>query len=623
MWPIVGSEFDELTHGDGTREIAFAEEGAPAGGLWITIASAAGVMTLPLPSRGRVLLGRAEDCEVRVDDGGVSRRHAALHIGDTVELEDLGSRNGTRVRGATVPSGARVVVSAGDIVSLGSTVVVFQAAPTERPRRILAHGYFELYLEGECARAAAGGSSFAVARIRVGERAVEAAEHLLAISLSPIDQFALYAPGEYEILMLQLDEVAAQARLEELTAQLAPLGIEVHTGLAAYPTHGRTPEEIVAAAAPREPGRERNAAGTIAPPSTLERLQPLVRRVAAGQINILILGETGSGKEVMAQTIHRLSPRAQHPMVSLNCAALSETLLESELFGHEKGSFTGATATKPGLLESASGGSVFLDEIGEMPMPMQAKLLRVIEQKQVMRVGAVKTRPIDVRFIAATHRDLEEEVARGRFRQDLYFRLNGMSLVVPPLRERLDELPSLAAAFVANTSQQLQLKVVPKITQGTFELLRSYSWPGNIRELRNVMERAVLLSSNGVITPNEIPSEKMGRTLAPRAAATSSTALPRIDAGPAPGAVPQPRASHPTAAIPIVPLGPREQWPAHEDPTGVIALEVPEAERRRIIDALEQCAGNQTQAARMLGISRRTLVYRLTEYNLPRPRRRP
>ena len=614
----MGSHFDEQTRGDSTREVAFS--GEHAGALWITVASSAGVLTLPLPAQGDVFLGRAEDCDVRIDDPSMSRRHAVLHVGERVELEDLGSRNGTRLRGAQLTAGKRVQIGAGDVMSLGSTVVVLQSAPGDRPRRILAHGYFEMYLEGECARAAAGGPAFAVARVRVGEGAVDAVEHLLAISLDPIDQFAAYAPGEYEVLMLQTDEATARARLEDLTQHLTPLGLEVTTGLAVYPAHGRTPEEIVSAASPtarRPETRDPAVAST-----TLDRLMPLVRRVAVGTINILILGETGVGKEVMAQTIHRLSPRAAASMLSLNCAALSETLLESELFGYERGAFTGAVTAKQGLLETAAGGSVFLDEIGEMPPQMQAKLLRVIEQKQVLRVGALKTRSIDVRFIAATHRDLEDEVARGRFRQDLYFRLNGISIVIPPLRERTEEIPPLALRFVELSAQQQNLPTAPRISPQALELLLAYSWPGNIRELRNVMERAVLLSSNGVITPSDLPSEKMGRTLPTRPSNISSNAIPRM-VDPAASARTT-RAPAVTGSLPVVPL-PDETAQlrrGYDDPTTTIRLDEPPTERERIIAALEQCAGNQTSAAKLLGISRRTLVYRLAEYALPRPRRR-
>jgi DNA-binding NtrC family response regulator len=217
----------------------------------------------------------------------------------------------------------------------------------------------------------------------------------------------------------------------------------------------------------------------------------LVQRVAEGSISVLIIGETGVGKEVLAGRIHELSPRRERPFVRINCAALSETLLESELFGHERGAFTGADRAKPGLLATADGGSVLLDEIGELPAATQVKLLRVLEQREILPVGGLKPVPIDVRFLAATNRDLEQEVRRGSFRQDLYFRMAGITLRVPPLRHRADEIPKLAAAFLGRACQEM--KRAPSVLSAeALRLLCGYSWPGNIRELRNVIERAVL-----------------------------------------------------------------------------------------------------------------------------------
>jgi two-component system response regulator AtoC len=315
---------------------------------------------------------------------------------------------------------------------------------------------------------------------------------------------------------------------------------------------------------------------------SMVQLHRLAERVAAGNISVLLLGETGSGKEILAETIHAHSPRQAKPFLRLNCAALSENLLESELFGHEKGSFSGATQTKPGLLETADGGTVFLDEVGEMPLSLQAKLLRVIEERKVMRVGGLKARPIDVRFVSATNRNLEQESARGTFRQDLYYRLNGISLVIPPLRERPSEIEALAQIFIARAAAEMR-RAPPALSPDALALLRRYIWPGNIRELRNMMERAVLLCLDGEITLEHLPVEKMTGEFA--------------------GAT--------TAPLQPIPSGPT-----------AVAGAGGSDERQRIIAALEQCAGNQTHAARLLGISRGTLVSRIAEYNLPRPRKR-
>src|SRR5690606_14186600 len=219
-----------------------------------------------------------------------------------------------------------------------------------------------------------------------------------------------------------------------------------------------------------------------------------------------ILGETGAGKEAMAETVHQRSPRRAGPFLLLNCAALSETLLESELFGHEKGAFTGAHSTKAGLLESTAGGTVFLDEIGELSLGTQAKLLRVLEERSVMRVGATKPRRIDVRFVTATNRDLTREVRAGRFRGDLYYRISGLVVRIPPLRERLTEIEPLARHFLTEFCTQLG-QLVPELEPAAIEALLGYHWPGNVRELKNVMERAVLLAGSGPVTREHVLPE--------------------------------------------------------------------------------------------------------------------
>src|SRR5260221_1769012 len=221
--------------------------------------------------------------------------------------------------------------------------------------------------------------------------------------------------------------------------------------------------------------------------SAIAEVHRLEQQVAASTLSVLVRGETGVGKELVAERIHMSSPRGGRPLLKLNCAALTESLLESELFGHERGAFTGAVVTKPGLLELADGGTVFLDEVGDLPLTLQAKLLRVLEDRIVMRVGGIKPRTIDVRFISVTNRDLEAEIARGAFREDLYFRLSGATIAVPPLRERLAEIEPLAREFVARASLALG-RHAPPLAPDALAALCVHPWPRNIRELRNLIE---------------------------------------------------------------------------------------------------------------------------------------
>ena len=325
----------------------------------------------------------------------------------------------------------------------------------------------------------------------------------------------------------------------------------------------------------------------------MQHLYRLVDNVAQSNISVIVRGETGSGKEVLAEEIHKRSARARGPLVKLNCAALPEALLEGELFGYERGAFTGAVQAKAGLIEAADGGTLFLDEIGEMPLATQAKLLRVLESREVMRLGSLRPKQIDIRFVAATHRDLEDMVGKNGFRQDLYYRLNGVSLTIPPLRERIEEIPPLANEFVARFCKDGKRPTVP-ISDAAMALLKANPWPGNVRELRNVIERAVVFCRSLSIAPEHLGLSSERSSNPPMQSASQ---------------VPPAASSSPSI------------------PSGTIAFganlpqEMEALERQRILDALAECGGNQTAAAEKLGISRRTLLRRLDEYAVPRPRK--
>jgi DNA-binding NtrC family response regulator len=605
--------------------------------------------THALPAHGVVSIGRSSECTVCVDDTAISRRHALLHIGPVIELEDLGSANGTlvcqagklslptdlsrtaEVQDQRVLPRTRIVVKPETLIKMGaSTLVVQDGAAKARPRRIWPHGFFEASLEEECARASRGKTRFALVRLHVeGNIPSSAIEEALALATRQGDVVALYGPGDYEILLPDGDLLTVEEIRERLASTLSGRSVQLRVGVALFPDDGRSPEGLVAKACGRvdectmpEMAAYHDEPERILRDPVMQRLYALAERIADSTISVLVLGETGVGKEVLAETIHKLSPRRSKPFLRLNCAALSDSLLESELFGHERGAFTGAVQAKPGLLESADGGTVFLDEIGEVPHSTQVKLLRVLETRELQRVGAVRSKKIDVRFVAATNRDLEEEVARGGFRQDLFFRLSGIPLVIPPLRERLSEIEPLARSLITHSCRKARRRFEPELSQEALDVMLRYAWPGNIRELRNVMERAVVLCGEGPIVPEHLPLEKMGPTVSPRVARNSLLPLPpsqpargialgsRTDRPPAPSLRLADDATMDGGGHGVVATG-----------GGPLRSGVEHAERELIVRALEQCAGNQTQAAKVLGISRRTLVSRLEQYQIPRPRK--
>jgi len=309
----------------------------------------------------------------------------------------------------------------------------------------------------------------------------------------------------------------------------------------------------------------------------MRAVMALVARAAPSQATVLIGGETGTGKELVARRIHELSPRSAGPFVKVQCGALPEALLESELYGYEKGAFTGATARKAGRVELAQGGTLFLDEIGDISPATQVKLLRVLQDREYERLGGTETRRADVRFVAATHRDLPAMVQKGEFREDLYYRLNVVRIVLPPLRERLEDLPGLVSHFAALACRANGLPPV-SIAESAIEELRKERWPGNIRQLQNLIERLVVLNESESVTAADVRRELAEQ--------------PAGDAAPAAAAAPQEM-----SAI---------------DLKGAVS----KAEKRQIEKALLKSKGNRDLAARLLGISLRTLYYKLRVYGL-------
>ena len=548
--------------------------------------------THPLAAGQPATIGRTDGSDVRIDLKSISRHHATLHLEPALAIEDAGSANGTWVRGERLAPNTRTEIAVNEPVRVGTvTVVVQRSSVHTRLRRLRSHEYFESRLEDECARARRVQGQFAVVHVVLASEDADVHARL-ARCLREVDSVAEYGPRELEALLVDTTPAHAEHVMRQIEAALAPLSGS-RIGTAWYPTDGSTAGVLAACARDRARGEARpaspgNGDGVIVADPRMAAIHDVAARVAVADITVLLLGETGVGKEVFAEQIHRRSPRADKPFLRLNCAALTETLLESELFGHERGAFTGAVQTKPGLFEVASGGVLFLDEVGEMPLSTQAKLLRVLDERKVLRVGAVKPRPIDVRVVAATNRDLEAEVRRGAFRLDLLYRLNAMSIVIPPLRERVAEIEPLARRFLAQTVGK-NGSGPSGLSDAALAMLRGYRWPGNIRELRNVIQRAAILATGDRIEVADLPAETMHASF--------------VAEVPAPPPAAAPSAPAPAAPAPAAP-------PPEPD------------ERSKIIAALEACGGNQSEAAKLLGISRRTLINRIERLAVPRPRKR-
>ncbi len=307
---------------------------------------------------------------------------------------------------------------------------------------------------------------------------------------------------------------------------------------------------------------------------SMQEIYKIIQKVAPSNASVLIEGESGTGKELVAKSLHYNSPRKNGPLIAVNCSAFAETLLESELFGHEKGAFTGANTLKKGRVEIANKGTLFLDEIGELPVSLQAKLLRVLQEKTIERVGGTSTISVDFRLIAATNKTLEDEVKKGTFREDLYYRLNVVKIVIPPLRERSEDIPLLIQHFIDKfTKDQNPDSIIPEITPETVKILCDYQWRGNVRELENILERCIILGSGNTITPSDLPSQV-------RQSTSSSLDLEGI-------------------------------------PQDVGLAETLAAVEKRMIQRAMKLSGNvQTKAAQILGIGKSGLNQKLKKFNL-------
>ena len=563
---------------------------------------------VPLRSDGEVVIGRDAGAEVVIQDGSVSRRHARLTLVDGLAtISDLQSQNGTRINGESI-TGSRPLVS-GDVLTFGTVAVSFQTSSRRpAPREFLSLTVLQEHASTEIERSSRFQRPLAMLAINLGlagrvDRVAIA--HILEPRLRLLDSIAWSASDQLLLVQPETDASGARIAADSLLALLQRVAPQACAGIASWPDDGSDVDTLIgsarSAAIAAEPGGVADADRSpstrtvgdrvlvVADPA-MSRVYALIERLAKTDLTVLVYGETGTGKELATTALHVWSARAGGPLVSLNCAAITESIVERELFGHEKGAFSGAVATQKGLLEAADKGTVFLDEVGELSLSIQAKLLRVLETKRLTRIGDVKEREIDIRIVAATNRDLEAAVEAGTFRRDLYFRMCGATLWLPPLRDRRRELPLLAHRFLSEAGTRAARGDLV-LSSPALHVLSSYDWPGNVRELKNVIDYLVATATDDVISAEQVTA---------RLRQTRSTRPP---------ALPEAReVEQPPPSVEVAASEPTTFRPLDE--------EIRDLEKRRIGEALVAFGGNQTRAAEAISMPLRTFVNKVRQYNL-------
>ena len=534
-----------------------------------------GAMVAQLDKSKPLVVGRTAPADIEIPDPGLSRRHASFTWDDLgVWIEDLDSTNGTKKNGERV---TRALITPIDEISIGPVRVSIHilSSMDEQLRGFDGHDRFVSLLEDEITRARQFQRPLALMMVtgpQGKEGHVSRWASRLRPRLRPVDRVGIYGPSA---VMVMLPE-PSQEMLHALANELAGDGA-LTCGVVLFPNDGQSGEELIAALRSRRVDPTTLGPADVTPivakNTAMKQVMTTVKRLAQSTIAVLLHGETGTGKEVIARAIHDGGPRKKQVMRCINCAAIPGTLIESVLFGHEQGSFTGADKSAPGMFEQAHGGTILLDEIGELAASAQAALLRVLETKRLMRVGGNKEIEVDVRVIAATHRNLEAMVQAGQFRQDLLYRLNTMTLQIPPLRERTDEIRPLAERFLKEARAQSGSEV-KAIDPQAMAALEAYAWPGNVRELRNAIERAVVLAEGKAITLDDLADRIRQR----------SVPAPEGDAS---GELPSDYKDH---------------------------LRKYEAEL--ILRALHKHNGNQTETAKALNLPLRTLVHKIQTYGI-------
>jgi two-component system, NtrC family, response regulator AtoC len=640
-----------------------------------------------------IIVGRDAPSDLRIADQTLSREHARFTLtdGNKITVEDLSSTNGTWIAGRRIESAD---LKLGDEVVLGGVLACLHAlGPSENNLGLESEERFRVRLDEELVRARHFRSRFSVLMIRAANAGFASPESVrprpqgnsfgslkgaadagpahvgrwspaIRALLRPVDRMALYSRYTVQILLPDAGSDVAIDLARTITARRREEDPLLYVGIAVYPdaatvaetlielsrsaTTSATPEQPVQAApmASWVKGDAPDGEESIVTGPVMRDILETVSRLAQSKIPVILQGETGAGKEVVARLIHEGGPRKSKPMVCVNCGAIAPQLVESALFGHERGAFTGASSQQKGVFEEADGGTVFLDEIGELPLAAQAALLRVLETKRVSRVGSSREIAVDVRIIAATHRDLEAMCEEGAFRDDLYYRMNTMTLTIPPLRDRTEEIEPLALRFLrqANENNRGQVR---GIESRALARLFSYRWPGNVRELRNAIERAVVVARTEMIREQDLPARVRAASSAVRRPPLSDPPWsPDSDSDDDRRTVAPTDSGRPS--VPTLDVFPKSSpssptWSGSEDGSGtktksrppLLAMYPPEGpgarltpssgteesadlkmklqryESQLILEALRTARWNQTEAARQLGMPLRTLVHKI------------
>ena len=615
---------DTLPLSDVTGRVS-GEPGGPGDRLSLVLYHRAGAEAVPLRPGVPVVVGREPPADVVLQEDSLSRRHArfTLSAGEVV-VEDLGSTNGTRVAGRRVD---RCGVKAGEEIHLGRvTACIHELASAGAPLGAPSHDGLRAAIEVDLLRARHFRRPFALLAVRALDASVGVSQFHPRVSslLRPVDRVALFGPHVLDVLVPEVsaEEAADLARRISAGSPGAP---RLACGVAPFPGAAATAEELLEVAhaavqsaasqapsgAPRVVVAATSGARVLSPggpPPPPGAEAPIVRspaakavfdtagRLARTAIPILLQGETGTGKEVLARAIHEASPRRGEPLLCVNCGALAESLLESTLFGHEPGAFTGAVARKDGVFQAAHRGTLLLDEVGELSAAAQSRLLRVLESKRLARLGSNVEIDVNVRVIAATHRDLEAMCEAGTFRRDLLFRLNTATLTLPPLRRRREDIAPLARCFLEEANRDNGWHLAG-FEAAALEALEAHGWPGNVRELRNAVQHAAVLATGDLVTADDLPPRLRG-----------------------PAASPPPGDDDPPSAPGIGAPDREEGSPAEEaGGGGSYAARMARMERRLLVSALDDHGWNQTKTARALEMPLRTLQHKIKVLGLRRP----